>query len=459
MIHFFQMPFCKMRLLSLFLLSATGLFAQQEIGLHFMHNLWQANKTNPAIVPENNLVIGLPGIRNNLFFTGPTYDDIVFKNEAGKSIIDIDRAIGVLDPQNLIRDDLELTTFSFALKIHGLTFSFSHAIKFSVFLQYPKTLPQVIWQGNAQFIGETVSLSNDLELNGYNEYAFGAAYKFGKLTLGAKAKFLNGIGNVSTDRAHRRASLFTDPDIFQLTLDADYRLNSSGALNYESFRDFNLDFNYDPASTQNLFSQNKGFAIDLGLRLEIGKFDISVSVLDLGSIDWKADVRNYIADGIFKYDGLDFSQALTDQSVNFDQALDTLEQIFQVTEINTAYSTDLPTKVYVSATYQLNKSWEIGGLFFTESYRGKTFPAVALSANVDLLPKIISLGATYAILHDDSFDNIGLNAVVKLGPVQFFGTTDNIISAFQPGQKQNFSVRLGLNLVFFQPKTYSAENP
>ncbi len=459
MIHFFQMSFCKMRLLSLFLLSATGLFAQQEIGLHFMHNLWQANKTNPAIVPENNLVIGLPGIRNNLFFTGPTYDDIVFKNEAGKSIIDIDRAIGVLDPQNLIRDDLELTTFSFALKIHGLTFSFSHAIKFSVFLQYPKTLPQVIWQGNAQFIGETVSLSNDLELNGYNEYAFGAAYKFGKLTLGAKAKFLNGIGNVSTDRAHRRASLFTDPDIFQLTLDADYRLNSSGALNYESFRDFNLDFNYDPASTQNLFSQNKGFAIDLGLRLEIGKFDISVSVLDLGSIDWKADVRNYIADGIFKYDGLDFSQALTDQSVNFDQALDTLEQIFQVTEINTAYSTDLPTKVYVSATYQLNKSWEIGGLFFTESYRGKTFPAVALSANVDLLPKIISLGATYAILHDDSFDNIGLNAVVKLGPVQFFGTTDNIISAFQPGQKQNFSVRLGLNLVFFQPKTYSAENP
>lgn len=449
-----------MRLLFLFLLPGTGLFAQQEIGLHFMHHLWQANKTNPAIVPEANLVIGLPGIRNNLFFTGPAYDDIVFKNEADRSVIDIDRAIAFLQPENLIRDDLELETISFAFKIHGLTFSFSHAIKYSVFLQYPKTLPQLIWQGNAQFIGETVSLNNDLELTGYNEYAFGAAYKIGgKLTLGAKAKFLNGIGNVSTDRAHRRASLFTDPDIFQLTLDADYRLNSSGALDYESFRDFHLDFNYDPASTQNLFTQNKGFAVDLGLRLEIGKFDISVSMLDLGSIDWKADVRNYIADGTFKYDGLDFSQALTGQSVNFDEALDTLEQIFQVTEINTGYSTGLPAKVYVSATYQLNKNWEIGGLFFTESYRGKTFPAVALSANVDLIPEIISLGATYAILHDDSFDNIGLNAVVKLGPVQFFGTTDNIISAFQPGNKQNFSVRLGLNLVFFQPKTYSAEKP
>lgn len=431
----------------------TMLFAQQEVGLHFMRDVWQSVNTNPAFVPKNKLTISLPSIRNNLGITGATYNDIIINEVDGKSQIDIGRLIENLDAQNLIRDDLSLETIGAAFKVGNITLSASHAFKYLAYLDYPKTLPQLIWQGNGQFIGENVSIANDLQLTGYNEFAIGAAVKLNNFTIGARGKYLTGIGSVSTDKNRNQASLFTDPDIYQLTLSSDYLLNSAGSFEYNNYDDFDLNFNFGEAATDILFTKNSGFAIDLGATVEVGQFEFAASVIDLGAtINWKEEVRNHSASGVFEYDGLDFSNALTGESVDFDQAIDTLEQIFQVTETKLEYSTDLPTKVYLSATMNL-ENWRLGALFFTGSYRGKNYPALAFSANTTVL-KILSVGGTYTIQPElDSYANIGLNVATRFGPVQAFATTDNIIAVFNPGESQTFGARVGVNLIFGSEST------
>lgn len=436
----------NVKLTLLFLSLSAPVLAQHELGLSFMHHVWQSNITNPAIVQDKTVVIGLMGIRNNIAFDGPTYNEIV-SHENGKAVIDIDRFIDKLDSRNKIRDDLDIPTLSAALRLGKLTLSLGHSVKYHAFFEYPKTLPQLVWQGNAQFIGQEVDLGNELQLTGYHELAAGAAYKFGVLTLGAKAKFLSGIADATTDDDHHTASLFTDPDVYQITLNGDYILHTANSFNYNSYKDLSADFNYGNLTLERFFSKNAGFAFDLGVRLEIGKLDLSASLLDLGKITWDDDVTNYIATKSYEYDGLDFSEALTGgEDVNFDQALDTLDALFQVEKTSSSYSSKLPRKIYLSGVYKLNETWSLGGLFFNENFRGKSTVSAAVGANAALF-KFLNAGATYAV-KDGTFDNIGLNVTLTLGPVQVFAVTDNVIAAFKPGDTNNYSVRLGAGLCF-----------
>lgn len=436
----------KIKTTLLALLFCAPLMAQQELGLHLMRHVWQSNTTNPAIVQQNSVVIGLPGLRNNLVFDGPTYNEIVTEQN-GEPVIDIDRFIGFLKPENKIRDDLHFPTLSVAFRIKKLTLFAGHSIKYHAFFKYPKTLPQVVWQGNAQFIGETVDLSNELQVSGYHELAFGAAYKFGNLTLGGKAKFLNGIADATTDDDHHAASLYTDPDVYQITLNGDYILNTSNSLEYENYDDLDADFNFGNFTFEKFFSGNTGLAFDFGARLELEKLDIAASVIDLGKITWDDNVTNYAATESYEYDGLDFSQALTGGDTNFDAALDTLEALFQVEKTNRSYSNKLPRKIYLSATYQLNDVWRIGGVFFNENFRGESASAAAVGVNFSPL-KAIDVGATYAVKENKSYDNLGLNLTLTLGPIQIFGVTDNVMALVEPGDAKNFTARIGGALLF-----------
>ena len=427
--------------------SLLPLQAQHELGLHFMRHTFQSTTTNPAFAPEEKLVLSLPGLRNNLYFTGPTYGDILSTNAEGRTIVDIDALIPLLDAENFIRDDLEIETIGAALRLGKVSIQLGHSLHYLAFLKYPKTLPQVIWQGNAQFIGETVPLGNDLQLWAYHELSLGLAFDLTEnLTFGARAKALQGIAALSTDADHQAASLFTDDDVYQLTLSADYRLHSAGTFRYDSYRDFDLDFNFGNFSLNDLLSDNNGWAFDFGARYQQGNWELALSVLDLGGIDWSSSVTTYAAEGEYLYDGLDFSQALSGEEVNFDKALDTLEQIFQVNQTQEPFRTELSTKAYFSVQYTLHDRWTLGALYFHESLRGETFPAFALSAQRAFFGDLLRMGATYSLQKDVPL-NFGLHATLRQGPLQAFAVTDNVLSLVQPDERSRFNARVGFALL------------
>lgn len=436
------------------LLSALFFFqkgqAQHEMGLHSMTDVWNVNQTNPAFMPDHKLVVGLPSVRDNLYLTGPTFGDFLVEQD-GKTFIDFNQAIDAMDDKNIMRNDFQIQTLSFAFRVNNnLMLSLGHTGRAFTFGKYNKVLPQVVYQGNAQFVGETIDLSNEFVLNSFNEYALGAAYKIGKITIGAKAKYLSGFRSAATDKDQNSATLYTDPDVYQITLNSDYRLNSSGTVDFNGFDEFDIRFDVNETNVE-FFSENTGWAFEFGATFAVNeKLTVAASILDIGSIEWTEDTRNYTSQGTFTYEGLDISEAITgnEEDPDFGNPLDTIESIFRATETNDSYTVDLPTKFYLSGQYQVNDKLDVGAAFFSEKFRDNTFQALSLSGRYQVL-KQLTLGANYtALLEAEKNFNIGLNAVVKVGPVQIFGTTDNVISLINQDDAQYFSARFGVNLLF-----------
>lgn len=417
-----------------------SLFGQQELSLHFLRDTWQSSKTNPAFITEHKVHFGLPSLYFNISHTGPSYNEVVVQSTNGENVLDISRVLNSLSKDNQLFTNAELETVSASFGIKKLRLSFSHAFKFNAFFDYPKDLVEVAWNGNSQFIGETVDIGPDFHAFAYNEFAIGVATKILNVSGGAKLKILTGIGDASSSRTD--ASLYTDPDVYQLTFATDYRINTSSFLAYDGNGDFELDFG--EISADRIFSKNLGLALDLGASVDLGKLEISASIIDLGYIKWTENTTNYISEGDHTYVGLDVSEIINDDEISFEETLDTLTEIFDFTETSESYSTMLATKIYLSGTYQVNDMFKVGGLFYTEVYRGTLFPAFAASASMNI-GETASVGAVYAI-RNNTYTNIGLNAAVRLGPVQLFGVTDNIISVFQPYESRNVNARFGLNL-------------
>ncbi|MFN7118706.1 MAG: DUF5723 family protein [Saprospiraceae bacterium] len=423
----------------------TPAFAQQELGTHLLRDVWQVNRTNPAIFPDQKLIIGLPGVYNNLNINNITYNDL-FTTENGQTKLNVDNAILKLDANNQIRENLEVETVSLAFRLGKFWLSAGHSIKFNAYIDYPKTLPQLIWQGNAQFLGQNVDFSTNLQLFGYNEFAFGAAIPLTEnITIGGKLKWLSGFGDVSTDRT--KLNLLTEEEAYALTLDADFRVNSTGSIEYNGLRDITINYDINDFDGAQLFNQNNGVAFDFGVYAKFGKLDLAASVLDLGGkINWEEDPQNFSLMGSYAYQGLDIAKDVIEDSTTINNAIDSLFELYDFTETNNAYSTSLPLRYYLSASYQLNDTWRFGGMIYGENYRGESFPGVAVSGNMQLL-SWLNLGASYAF-RSETFDNLGVNATAKLGPIQLFSMTDNILSALKPKDSHSANVRVGLNLLF-----------
>ena len=137
-------------------------------------------------------------------------------------------------------------------------------------------------------------------------------------------------------------------------------------------------------------------------------------------------------------------------SLNFDGVIDTIVGVLGFEETNDSYKTSLSPKFYLSGTYKIMKSFDAGLAFYGEINRKKLRPALGISLQ-KRFGKIFSVGGVYA-LRNGRFDNLGLNFGLKLGPVQLYGTSDNIISVFKPLDSKSTNFRLGLNIAVGKKK-------
>ncbi|MEL6866647.1 MAG: hypothetical protein AAFP19_19635, partial [Bacteroidota bacterium] len=71
---------------------------------------------------------------------------------------------------------------------------------------------------------------------------------------------------------------------------------------------------------------------------------------------------------------------------------------------------------------------------------------LAINGGVDL-GKVFSGGLVYSMVKG-TYDNLGLNAAVRLGPVQLYAVFDNTLAFFRPFDSQRVNARFGLNLAF-----------
>lgn len=438
-----------MKYITLIIFSFFCLFtltAQDELSLHFLPDNITTSRTNPAMLPKDNIVIGLPNAGFNLYHSSGNFNDIFVENENEGLDLDFGNWISQLSATNQLNVNLEAETFRFFIRRGKVGINVNHELRFQSFFEYPDTYVKLLGEGNAQYIGQTVDIGPDIQQNAFHAIGVGISYDWNeKLTVALRPKLLLGIGNAST--IQKSATVTTADEFYQTTVSTDYELNSTGILNYN-----NEGFNFDFESLDKGFSGNTGFALDFGVQIKpIEKLDINISIVDaFAKINWKKNARNYDSNTTNTFSGvdIDFRKILQGDSLNLSNTTDTInfDNLFEFTSRETSYSTELPSRVYFSAAFQLTDRFALHGLFYNEAFRDRNRQAYSLGVQAQL-HKIFNLGLNYAYRFGDA-TNIGLNTSFRFGPVQLFAATDNIIHAFQPLEADNVNGRIGLNLIF-----------
>ena len=426
--------------LLLIICSPLGLLAQQELGLHFMHRAPQAGITNPAILQEQRLSISLPSIYLNGAHTGFSIRDLATYTPGNKTLeLDMDQALQSMRLQNHLRLNGQVDLLSVKFRLPMVQIGVSTQTRFNTYLGYPRSLLELAWYGNGAFIGQTLDIAPDFNAQAWHEIGLSGAFNLGhRLQLGARIKYLIGLADLTT--GYKLATFTTHEDHFPVNLVVNYELQTS-VLNFGDIEQPEFRGDFQP------FTGNYGTGIDLGVQFRpIRRLTLSASIMDLGFIKWKDHAQTYHAHGDIYFGGLDLAELLTSDSVDTEALVDSLLSGIELTANDSSYTTHLSSKVYLSGSYQLLEWLRVGALYHVETYRNQPFHALALNASADL-GKILSAGLTYSI-RNHRYDNLGLSAVLKLGPVMTYLVSDNLLAAFLPERSQVMNFRLGMNLVF-----------
>ena len=428
-------------ILAVFLLSNVN--AQIELGTHFMTNITQHNLTNPATFSDYKINVSLPSIYAGFYNSSLAPDDVLEKRGT-THFLDVNRLINQVAADGLsFQTNVNVETFAFSFQAKKWQVSLNHGVRVSTFHHIPKEMLEFAWGGNAQFVGKTINIAPMQNITAYQEFGLGFGYKIGAhLTLGTRLKYLMGTATYSTSNS--KANIYTDPEYYQFSAETDYLINTGGLpeADVANGEFLNLE-NFEP----NLFGSNKGFALDFGASLDLTeKLNIQTSILNIGKITWKDEVNNYWSKGSFTFEGLDFQPILSEGKLDLKQITDTLASTFNFETTKNTFSTVLPSSFYLSGSYQLQPSLTVGGLFFAQGFQSDMTTAVAVNVKKDF-GTTFSLGGQYAFV-EGGVHNFGLSTTLKLGPVQLFATSDNVIPLVHPLKAQNVNIRFGMNLVF-----------
>ncbi|MBI2257626.1 MAG: hypothetical protein HYU67_01870 [Flavobacteriia bacterium] len=412
-----------------------------------MRGLHQATYVNPSFIPKVKVYVALPIGMQNFYYgnTGITFNDLVKKDDNGKYLFDSESVVSKLKDKNTLSFETQNEFFCVAVKAAGFYFSGSVVNRFKLDLTYPKDFVQFALEGNgANFLDKRASFDGlAFNLSTYMEYGLGVARKIGdKLSVGGRIKLLSGGTNFTTKDLS--LGIYTDPNTFDLTIDGHGEINTSGFDGL--FKDSSIVKTASDILKNNFNFKNKGFGLDLGASYDLNDFlTITASVIDIGSINWKNNTKNYVKEDFnFKFRGVDFNEFLSDSSKSATQILkDTITGIFKTNENSDSYKTGLGTKYYFGAFYKLGEKMNISLLFQDYKISKTHLPALTLGFNAAVKNWLtFNINYTYA---NKSWSNLGLGLSIKAGgPFQTYLITDNILGLFSRNSQKSFHICVGM---------------
>lgn len=431
--------------LNIILFLGLGFAAIGQSSLSFYHlgnSTFQNSHLNPALIPEGKVHIGLPilsGIHfniNNKF----SYDDFIVEGETQKEY-DLNLFLSKIQKNNMTSISADFTLFHLGLVSRkGNMFSLFANERIEADLLYEKSLLQFAIEGNGNYLGETIKIGKTRMSSTYfREIGIGYTMNVpkSKMTVGIRAKYLMGIVNASTDPRFT-ADLITDPVDYSLDLDlhnATLRTSGFGVIKGETG---NL-------ATHMINNNNRGAALDFGFSISPDKnLTISGSLLDLGFISWKDDIKNHtIADTSMVYKGINLKKPKYLEETIQDTLIDKFKN--RRTENYDPYTTILNPKLYLSGAYRVPTGGEVLGTYgaryvqgqtkmlFGVGYRHYVGNWLTASLNVTKLPQ--------------QFLDLGAALVFKGGPAQFFIAADQLV-IYDLTKFDSFDFRVGLTFAF-----------
>ncbi len=426
-------------ILFVFCFSISFLSAQEGISYHFYPEMAQQNIINS--VQDSSAKFSVSGMGyTHLLSNSISIGDISILN-GNERTIDLDLAKDLIKDQNLQEFSSELNLIHIEYYLDKMTLKGGYNQKNYLQVSYPRELYSLLADGNAQFIGQQVTLSPSAEISALHEFYGGISLQLSNLRIGANLKFISGISNLHTER--NLIQLETSDDIYQLGLNTDVELLTSGVLTYNSYDDVILEFNR--AGFSGMFLGNYGFGIDLGLDYSLSeKTRVFSSVQNIGSVLWDLRGTSYKSEGESRYEGIDIIDYLgIDDSASF---RDSLEALLEVVETDVDYTAATPFTIVAGFQHKLGASFDIGALVNSRSIAGQRDNAIGINIRKQL-KNWLTIGSSYTNRFG-TYDNVGLSAMIEYKGMKGLVLTENIMSVFDPLGKRNFSLAGGFSISF-----------
>lgn len=425
--------------------------SQRNFSLYQLNTTAQSHYFNPAFKPSANVYVSLPLGMQSFGFShgGFTFNDLLSSRSQDDSLeFTPSVAIDKMGKLNYVSMDLHNELFGFGLRVKKNYFSFGLVHRSQINFMYTQDMFRFVFEGNGKsFIGERASLDGlGFNMHTYLEYGFGYNRQISdKLTVGGRLKLLSGVANIQTKKTE--LGITTDAEDFDITIDGAAQINTS---NINPFVDSTQSSDFNPIPYAFNF-QNSGLAVDLGATYKLNdKISFSGSIMDLGSIKWKTNNRNFVTDDFnFTFRGVDLNEFLKDSSDVFQELGDSIQDAFNQTENTDQYRTSLYTRVYLGGSYQLTKQFSASALWYNEFILGKYKTGLTLAANAKL-GEWLTATVNYSV-YNRSFANLGAGFSLRGGPIQFYCMTDNLLGVMRPQGSKNWHVTFGMGLLFGKP--------
>ena len=433
---------------------------------YFLSNLPQRYRLNPAYQPEYKVFVGLPGLSGvsvNLLNSSFTIEDMLHKRN-DSVLMNIDKFYNSLHKQNYLYFNNENSILSVGLRVQKWYGTLDITQKNDFLFQYNKDLFTFLRYGNMDHPSLDFGKLG-VNVNSYMEVALGLSRQLNdKWTVGARLKYLMGVANVRM--ADSKLNIETEDDgTMTLYSRQDIKMTAPVRIQNKTGAPFGInepipwdaiDFNTNGLNVSDLLNaKNPGFAIDLGAEYQFSdKLKFFASVTDLGFIRWgnKDFSYHFTQDDDFVWKGADLSHSVNDKLdgyVSVDSAFrrltDDLKDKFRLINQGGSYMTMLSPKLYLGATYQLNNMFDVGGLFRASLVNGMFIPSLTASVNGRFI-RNVSASVSYSV-SPGNYVNVGAGLTAKLGPVQLYVQTDNLL-ACNYTNTQSIGGRAGINLLF-----------
>lgn len=439
-------------LLLLMISSSLNVQSQVSRSAWFLEDLPGSNTLNPAFNPSCRFYVNLPVISSfYLGFESPfTFNDLTEPYPTGDSLyIDRETVLSRLNERNYFSFELynELGKTGVRFGRHHLDFSITKV--FSTKFSFDEKFIRLLLYGNGSpaFLGKHIEINgNGLNMTSYHQFAFGYALDISdRFTAGMKFKYLNGAFNIWTEKAD--ISLFTDPNSgYALTVSSDIRLHTSSTISdfdnlidqIENYRWFDL-------------TSNHGYAFDVGWKYNLSeKVGLSGSVIDMGSIFWRQNVKNFKSSDPgkeFTFTGFDIDYFINDNTFGDSISIaDTLAKHFGLDEIQEAYRSRLNPKIYLGGLYRITPKDHFGLLVRNDIAEKSLHPSFTVSY-LRYFGELASLYINYSVLSNNYF-NFGFGGSVRIGPVEAYILNDMAYALLEPSRSRSYNIHFGITFLF-----------
>lgn len=450
-------------LLILFVFKTT---AQNKQILYNFAELPQTLLLNPASETNYKFHIGVPflsGFSTQIGSKGVVLSDIFSVDN--RNINDkISEVISNLKTNDFIKLNTQIEILSGGFRYHDKTYiSFGFYEEIDAFGYYPKDALILFTEGNSAFINKNFSFSQvsyQLDVLGVLHAGFSKKIDE-KLTLGGRFKIYSSALNLqSTNNTGTFTTFEGTNNLYTHNFNTiNFNARTSGLVNSETNQYLEDTSQY----LKNTFlGSNLGLGFDVGFTYHISpQLEISGSILDLGFINHKNNIKNKKIKGNFVYEGVNV-RFEADNPRNYWGEIDKrFKEQLPITEDQESYISWRPTKINTALKYSFGerRSKVCYDNNFKEYYTdalGFQVYTVFSPLNPQLaftgfyqksITNKIHTKVTYTV-DDISYANIGLGLSAQIWNVNFYGMVDNLFSYRNLSSANSLSLQVGFNLIF-----------